>query len=173
MRNWKLSLICDSSVQFWGDWGLSLQSCAYQTRTLSLSYILSPVQWVLDSNTIQRQVKSSMLQEKKQWTGMSPENTVTLSEVPRIWEAQALLGGCYMSGHGAMAWVPSPFPLAQILIYYFLSLIINFLVSLFCVFFFLWGVLGSSFANSRSITLKDLVTFLFSYVFITTFSAFL
>lgn len=139
MRNWKLSLICDSSMQFWGDWGLSLQSCAYQTRTLSLSYILSPVQWVLDSNTIQRQVKSSMLQEKKQWTGMSPENTVTLSEVPRIWEAQALLGGCYMSGHGAMAWVPSPFPLAQILIYYFLSLIINFLVSLFCVFFLVGG----------------------------------
>lgn len=26
MRNWKLSLICDSSMKFWGDWGLSLQS---------------------------------------------------------------------------------------------------------------------------------------------------
>lgn len=117
MRNWNLSLICDSSMKFWGYWGLSLQSCAYQTMTLSLSYVLSPIKWVLDFNTIQRQVKSNMLQEKKQWRDVSPESIVTLTEVPGIWEAQALLGRCCMSGHGAMARVPSPFPSAQILIY--------------------------------------------------------
>lgn len=55
------------------------------------------------------------------------------------------------------------------------NLLINLSFSFVCVFFFLGGgvFLGSCFSNSRSITLKDLVTFIFSCVFITTFSAFL